>query len=48
MNEKMAFVVIWLVPEADKENNKKLEKEIRESVKCDWLKEIEKVTVCTT
>ena len=42
---KKAIIIISLVPESKNVSNKQLEKEIRESVKCDWLAEIEKVTV---
>jgi len=42
---KIAFVVIWLVPEGDDKDNTQLEKEILETLRCDRLGEIEKVTV---
>lgn len=42
---KIAFVVVMLVPEADKEGNAQLEKEIREEFRIPWLYKIEKVTV---
>jgi hypothetical protein len=36
---------IRLVSESKDVGNKRIEKEIRESLQCDWLAEIEKVTV---
>jgi len=42
---KKAEVVIILVPEADKQKNRRLALDIKESLHCDWLAEIEKVTV---
>jgi translation elongation factor EF-1beta len=42
---KKAIIEIHLVPESKDVDNKRIEKEIKESVQCDWLAEIEKVTV---
>jgi len=42
---KKAIVIISLVSESKDVDNERIEREIRESLKCDWLKEIEKVTV---
>lgn len=42
---KKAIIIISLVPEANKLSNKRIEIEIRETLRCDWLAEIEKVTV---
>lgn len=44
---KKAIIEICLVPETLKITDKQLEKEIRKSLNCDWLAEIEKVTVRT-
>lgn len=45
---KKAIIVISLVSESKDVNNEQIEKEIRESLKCDWLAEIEKVKVNET
>jgi hypothetical protein len=43
---KKATIVISLVKQADSiTNHRRLENEIRESLRCDWLAEVEKVTV---
>jgi hypothetical protein len=42
---KKAIIEIRLVSESKDADNKRIEKEIKESVQCDWLAEIEKVTV---
>lgn len=42
---KKAIVEICLVPESKNVSNERIEVEIKESLKCDWLAEIEKVTV---
>lgn len=42
---KKAIIEICLVPETLKIDNEQIEKEIRESLKCDWLAEIENVKV---
>lgn len=42
---KKAIVELCLVPESKKVSNEQIEKEIRESLKCSWLAEIEKVTI---
>jgi translation elongation factor EF-1beta len=39
---KRVMIEIQLVPESKDIDNKQIEKEIRESLKCDWLAEIEK------
>jgi translation elongation factor EF-1beta len=48
MNSKKAVILIHLVPESENANNERIEREIKESLKCDWLAEIEKVTVNET
>lgn len=42
---KKAIIVISLVSESKDVDNERIEKEIRESLKCAWLAEIEKVTI---
>jgi len=42
---KKAIIEIHLVSESKDVDNKRIEKEIKESLQCDWLAEIEKVTV---
>jgi len=42
---KKAIIEIRLVSESKNVDNKRIEKEIKESLRCDWLAEIEKVTV---
>ena len=42
---KKAIIEICLVPESKKASNEQIEKEIKESLKCSWLAEIEKVTI---
>lgn len=42
---KKAIIEISLVQESEKVSNEQLQKEIRESLKCSWLAEIEKVKV---
>lgn len=42
---KKAIVEICLVPESRDVDNERIEREIRETLKCDWLAEIEKVKV---
>ncbi|MEM2971380.1 MAG: hypothetical protein QW270_03025 [Candidatus Bathyarchaeia archaeon] len=42
---KKAIIVISHVPEADNELDKRIEKGIAESLKCDWLLRIEKISV---
>jgi len=42
---KKAIIIISLVSESEKVSNEQLEKEIKESLKCSWLAEVEKVTV---
>lgn len=42
---KKAIIEIRLVSESKDADNKRIEKEIKESLQCDWLSEIEKVTV---
>jgi hypothetical protein len=43
--DKMAIIVVNLVPEAKETAHSQIEKEIAESLQCDWLLRIEKVTV---
>ena len=42
---KIAIIVVDLVPEASEASNSQIEKEVADSLQCDWLKRIEKVTV---
>jgi hypothetical protein len=42
---KIAIVVVDLVPEASEAPHSQIEKEMNDSLKCDWLLKIEKVTV---
>lgn len=42
---KKVIIVLSLVSESKDVDNEQIEKEIRESLKCSWLAEIEKVTV---
>ena len=42
---KIAVIVVDLVPEASEEPHNQLEKEMNDSLQCDWLLRIEKVTV---
>ena len=42
---KKAIITVKLVEEASEISNSQIEKEIRESLKCSWLAEIEKVAI---
>jgi len=42
---KIAIIVVDLVPETSETSHNQIEKEIAESLQCDWLLRIEKVTV---
>ena len=42
---KRAVIVISLVSESKDVDNERIEREIKETLKCDWLAEIEKVTI---
>jgi hypothetical protein len=42
---KKAVIIVRLVPESKDVDNEQIEKEIKESLKCSWLAETEKVTV---
>jgi hypothetical protein len=42
---KIAIIVVDLVPETSEASHSQIEKEIAESLQCDWLLGIEKVTV---
>jgi len=42
---KIAIIRVNLVPEASEAPHNQIEKEITESLQCDWLLRIEKVTV---
>ena len=43
--DKIAIIVVDLVPEASEASHNQIEKEITESLQGDWLLRIEKVTV---
>ena len=43
--DKIAIIVVNLVPESSEASHSQLEKEITESLQADWLLRIEKVTV---
>jgi hypothetical protein len=43
--DKKAIIEIKLVPESKDVDNKRIIREIRESLRCDWLAVIEKVTI---
>ncbi|MCJ7559291.1 hypothetical protein MUO79_01570 [Candidatus Bathyarchaeota archaeon] len=47
MNQKrkIAIITVDLVPETSRVSHSQIEKEIGESLQCDWLLRIEKVTV---
>jgi len=45
MGKKKAIIEIHLVPESKDIDNKRIEREIKQSLKCDWLAVIERVTV---
>jgi hypothetical protein len=42
---KKAIIEIHLVSESKDIDNKRIEREIRESLRCDWLAVIEKITI---
>jgi hypothetical protein len=42
---KKAIIAISLVSESKNVDNERIEREIRASLKCDWLAEVERVTV---
>lgn len=42
---KKAIIKISLVPESEKASNEGIEVDIKQTLKCSWLAEIEKVTV---
>lgn len=42
---KKAIIQISLVSESKDVDNQRIEREIKETLKCDWLAEVEKVTV---
>lgn len=42
---KIAIIVIDLIPEAQQASDAQLEKEIEDTLKCDWFLRTEKVTV---
>lgn len=42
---KKAIIAISLVSESKDIENERIEKEIKETLKCDWLAEVEKVTI---
>jgi hypothetical protein len=43
--DKIAIIVVNLVPESSEASHNQIEREIAESLQCDWLLRIEKVTV---
>jgi hypothetical protein len=43
--DKIAIIVVDLVPEAKEAVHSQVEKEIAKSLQCDWMLRIEKVTV---
>lgn len=43
--DKKAIITVKLVTEASKVSNSQIEEDIRKSLQCDWLLEVEKVTV---
>ncbi|HEY4675478.1 MAG TPA: hypothetical protein VIH48_05440 [Candidatus Bathyarchaeia archaeon] len=42
---KIAIIRVNLVPEASEESHNQIEKEIAESLQCDWLLRIERIKV---
>ena len=42
---KIAIIVVDLVPEASEASHNQIEKEMNDSLQCDWLLRTEKVTV---
>jgi hypothetical protein len=42
---KKAVIVVSLVSESENVGDEQIKREIKESLKCDWLAEVEKVTV---
>jgi len=45
---KKAIIEISLVPESEKASNEGIEVDIKQTLKCSWLLEVEKVTVKTS
>jgi len=43
--DKIAIIVVNLVPEAKETAHSQIEKEIAKSLQCDWMLKLEKVTV---
>jgi len=43
--DKIAIIVVDLVPEAKEATHRQVENEIANSLQCDWVLKIEKVTV---
>jgi|GEM_PF-2112092 hypothetical protein len=43
--DKIAIIVVDLVPEAKEAAHSQIEKEIAKNLQCDWMLRIEKVTV---
>jgi hypothetical protein len=43
--DKIAIIVVNLVPEAKEAAHNQIENEIAKSLQCDWMLKIEKVTV---
>jgi translation elongation factor EF-1beta len=42
---KKVIIVVSLVSESEDVDDEQIKREIRESLKCDWLAEVERVTV---
>ncbi len=42
---KIAIIVVDLVPEASEASDSKIEKEMADTLECDWMQRIEKVTI---
>jgi len=42
---KKAIIIISLVPEASEVSNTQIEEDIRKTLRCDWVAEVEKLTV---
>jgi hypothetical protein len=45
MKQKRAIIIVELVPEANNEGNRRLAKDIKRTLKCDWLARIRKTRI---